>query len=228
MPRKRKSAVTDDELAVSYGRLRSAQKVALEHGVGVTTVNRALARLGIPRTGLAEYRATMGREKTEPYVGVYKGSDEEILRWYSEGMSMRDIAKRIGRSAHVVARRVRKAGIARPFHASGPEHSMWRGGRLDAGQGYFRVWVAEDDPMASMRNHQGYVLEHRLSMARKLGRPLTDSETVHHIDGDKSNNAPDNLQLRQGRHGKHVVMCCLACGSFNIGHVKLADVKAAD
>ncbi len=81
--------------------------------------------------------------------------------------------------------------------------------------------VDVDDPMAVMRNHHGYVLEHRLVMARKLGRPLLASETVHHIDGNRENNAPENLELRQGKHGKHIVMCCLDCGSRNIGPARL-------
>lgn len=221
MPKQRPNGVTDDQIVAAYETLRSSTKVAETLGVGVTTVHRVLKRRGVERTGLAEYRATMGREKTQPYIGTYQGSDEEILRWYAEGISMRDIAKRIGRSTHVVARRVRKAGIARPYQGRGPDHSMWQGGRNDAGEGYFKVWIADDDPFAVMRNGAGYVREHRLVMARKLGRPLRPSETVHHIDGDKANNKPSNLQLRQGRHGKHVAMCCLACGSFNIGHAPI-------
>lgn len=32
-------------------------------------------------------------------------------------------------------------------------------------------------------------------MERVLGRVLHPWETVHHIDGDKTNNAPENLEL---------------------------------
>src|SRR5690606_24179884 len=39
----------------------------------------------------------------------------------------------------------------------------------------------------------GYVREHRLIMEEKLGRYLTPTEVVHHIDDDPSNNAPENL-----------------------------------
>lgn len=38
-------------------------------------------------------------------------------------------------------------------------------------------------------------LEHRLVMAEVLGRPLTDTEVVHHRDGDRLNNTRDNLEL---------------------------------
>ena len=38
-------------------------------------------------------------------------------------------------------------------------------------------------------------LEHRAVMAKKLGRALRGKENVHHIDGNKLNNDPSNLEL---------------------------------
>lgn len=49
--------------------------------------------------------------------------------------------------------------------------------------------------MASMRNAQGYVREHRLVMADYIGRPLTAEEIVHHEDHDRGNNHIANLRL---------------------------------
>ena len=47
-------------------------------------------------------------------------------------------------------------------------------------------------------------LEHRAVAEQLLGRPLKSSEVVHHIDGDKRNNAPENLVVlpSQSEHMK--------------------------
>jgi hypothetical protein len=37
--------------------------------------------------------------------------------------------------------------------------------------------------------------EHRLVMARRLGRPLTADESVHHRNGDRRDNSPENLEV---------------------------------
>jgi hypothetical protein len=47
----------------------------------------------------------------------------------------------------------------------------------------------------SMARKDGYVMEHRLVVARALGRSLTRVESVHHEDHNPTNNAPENLSL---------------------------------
>jgi len=120
-----------------------------------------------------------------------------------------------------VSRFLRREGI---FYASkqGLKACRYRTGR-HLTDGYCKLYLPADDPLASMRDGAGYVLEHRLVVARRIGRPLRTSETVHHINGDRADNRDSNLQLRQGRHGKHVAMRCADCGSHNIEPTPLAE-----
>jgi Homeodomain-like domain/HNH endonuclease len=148
------------------------------------------------------------------------GSIEEkqlVAQLVAEGVSFQKIADRIGRSHSFVSRIVKKFNIQKS-QRMGPDSTGWRGGVYKDSGGYMREWVPLDDPLRVMSLSTGHVLQHRLVMARHLGRPLMRNETIHHIDGDKTNNILSNLQLRHGKHGKHEVRYCEDCGSANIGH----------
>jgi len=67
-------------------------------------------------------------------------------------------------------------------------------GRIKMPEGYILLRLSPDDSFfLSMASKGGYVLEHRLVMAKKLGRCLHPWEIVHHRDGVKDNNTEDNL-----------------------------------
>lgn len=78
----------------------------------------------------------------------------------------------------------------------GEAHSQWKGGRSKDRYGYSKLNINLVEPQFhSMCDKSGWVLEHRYLVAKKIGRPLTRNEIVHHIDHNKENNSLDNLEL---------------------------------
>jgi hypothetical protein len=86
---------------------------------------------------------------------------------------------------------------------SGDKSPHWKGGRYTDKDGYIRVMLASDDLFHSMGDHQGYILEHRLVMARSFNRCLSSAEIVHHKNGVRNDNRLENLELMTNA-GAHI------------------------
>lgn len=82
----------------------------------------------------------------------------------------------------------------------GENHPCWKGGKVFTVDGYYAIQVPNDDffyPMVGHRDkYGGYVLEHRLIMAKHLGRCLQSGEIIHHKNGIKTDNQLENLILQ--------------------------------
>ena len=103
----------------------------------------------------------------------------------------------------------------------------WRGGRTKTSHGYVLIRVGVGHPSADCR---GYAYEHRLVAEKKIGRKLKPDEMIHHVDGNRQNNAPENITvvvgnsehyfehrkpgccLRKPHESNPLVMCPCGCG----------------
>jgi hypothetical protein len=83
---------------------------------------------------------------------------------------------------------------------TGEDNHMWRGGRSIASNGYVLVRVGHGHHLADVR---GYAYEHRVVAEEKLGRRLTPGEVVHHVDENRQNNHPDNIEIKASNWHHH-------------------------
>ncbi len=79
----------------------------------------------------------------------------------------------------------------------GAKNPCWRGGRRKRQDGYIEIRLLKDDFFYPMAKADGYVREHRLVVARALGRCLLPWEVVHHKGNyaKDDNRYPETLEL---------------------------------
>jgi len=98
---------------------------------------------------------------------------------------------------HICGRAAGKMGKESPF---------WRGGRIKSVDGYFLIKLYPNDFFYFMCQKKGYVLEHRLIMAKHLGRCLHPWEIVHHKNKQRDDNRIENLQLVSDDRHKQITI----------------------
>ena len=75
------------------------------------------------------------------------------------------------------------------------KNGQWKGGISSQGD-YILIRNYSDEPFHSMADNNNYIKEHRLVMAKHLGRCLEPWELVHHINGIKKDNRIENLEIK--------------------------------
>lgn len=71
----------------------------------------------------------------------------------------------------------------------GAQSPRWKGGRRINEAGYVRVRMGNKE-----------VREHRMVAEKMIGRPLLPGEQVHHKNGIRSDNRPENLEVMPSQH----------------------------
>lgn len=82
----------------------------------------------------------------------------------------------------------------------GAGNPKFRGGRRVASNGYIELLM----PTHPRARANGYVYEHIVVAGQSVGRTLREDEVVHHKNGIKHDNRPENLAvMTRGQHTAH-------------------------
>ena len=190
----------------------SAGKLGKKYGIDRSSITKVVRRCG----GIVlDQRVAGGRPPIDPYSYV-----ERVVALRAQGLSQASIGKQVGICQSQISRVLKQAGEPTRMSQVGSRNPQWKGGVVSSGA-YLAEFAGMEFPWPEMVPRFGYILQHRAVMARHLGRALHKHETVHHINGDSKDNRIENLQIRNGRHGKGVALRCRCCGSMDVEEVEV-------
>lgn len=176
----------------------SMPEIAKVISFDTASISRRLSQLGIPRRSHSEsvkLAYTKGKCKRGNTVHI----EPELLRhlYCDQKMTMGEISRQLHCSRTAVSRHIVQLGVKRStletklLRDTVPSLEKikgWKGGRIVSNHGYVMI-----RNHSHPRSRRGYVLEHILVWEDFNKQRLPDGWVIHHLNGVKDDNRPENL-----------------------------------
>ena len=140
-------------------------------------------------------------------------NDKAILRrlYWDEKMSMNRLGEMFNVGPGIVDARLKELGIVTRTQAegqllrgeknSGINNPNYRNGRTQNGPDGYVFILKPEHPKAK----QGYVSEHLLVWEQSHGKQLPKGWLIHHLNGIKNDNRPENLEAMEVKTHVHLI-----------------------
>lgn len=177
------------------------KEIADKLGYSITPIFRSIKRHGIPTKPMKHY--------TRRGLNIFKPELEDLYikkKWTLTSLAghykvkvdtIRSILVDYGISIRSTLEVLKLSAPSRVWDKDGHGRN-WQGGRSkNTTNGYTTIWMPEHHRASK----QGYVYEHILVWEQTYNKHVPDGYHVHHLNGVRTDNRPENLQaLPQGEH----------------------------
>jgi hypothetical protein len=134
-----------------------------------------------------------------------KWDREQLYNLYHrQGLNSNQVGERLGATGSAVRIAMYKLGIpTRTLSEAtkGERHYAWKGGITKTSTGYIEVYM----PNHHRADRRGHVKQHVLEWEKVHNRKLRKDEVIHHLNGIKTDNRPENLiALKTKEHNRWI------------------------
>ena len=192
--------LNDDLIVDLYiNKKESKKEIARKLGVSDSAIHRRLIDYGIKiRPPSESTRLISGK--------IFDDDMPKIIGLYESGYTLEEIGRKYDVTRAIISKYLRRLNKTRTPEESkkmrgttcrGENNPCWRGGRYQDNYGYVRIY----NPSHHRATISHYVLEHILVWEEYNKRQLLKGYLIHHLNGIKNDNRPQNLvAMKNGEH----------------------------